>query len=145
MKTRLLIILIIIVGGCKTSSELKTEINFSESNKDVFILSTLIQDHLRKTNARTLDLNEIIKNDSLHRISHNFENIKLEPRGGYISVYYNYSDSRDFNIKLNRQEQENIKMIRWKDKKLKEPYDGEIQFEYGERGFYIRKIILENK
>jgi len=145
MKSRLVFILIFIIGGCKTPSELKTYIILSENNKDVFVLTTLIQDHLRKTNASTLDLNEILKNDSLHRLSNNFESIKLEPRGGYISVYYNFSDSRDLNIELNRLEQENIKLIRWKEKKLNRQNDGEIQFEYGERFFQIRKIILKKE
>lgn len=143
MRTRLLIILTIIISGCKTSSELKTEINLSENNKDVFILSTLIQDHFRRTNTRTLDLEEIIKNDSLSRICGDFENIQLELHGGYICVYYNFSDSRKFNIELNNQEQEKIKWVRWKEKELKVPYDGEIQFEYGERFFKLKKIILK--
>lgn len=142
MRVKILVILIIFVSGCSTTSKSTTASSVPENNKDVFILSTLIRDHLRKTDEQDLNLNELVHNDSLGRISNNFKNIELEYRGGYIAVYYKFSDSRDnIKIELNEEEKEEIKNLKWIIKDLKEKYDGEIQFEYGERFYGIRKII----
>jgi hypothetical protein len=142
MKVKLLFVLIILVSACTTTSKVTTESLVPENNKDVFILSVFIRDRMRNTNERDLNFNELVQNESLSRISNHFENIELEYRGGYISVYYRFSDSRDYKkVELNEKEIEEIKKIKWLKKELKYQYDGEIQFDYGERFCRIRRII----
>jgi hypothetical protein len=87
MKVKLLFVLIILVSACTTTSKVTTESLVPENNKDVFILSVFIRDRMRNTNERDLNFNELVQNESLSRISNHFENIELEYRGGYISVY----------------------------------------------------------
>ena len=84
--------LIIFIGGCASTS---ATTNVSPDNQDLLILSILVQDHLRKTNGRSIDLTELVKKDSLNRISNSFKTVELKPKGGHISVYYNFSESRD--------------------------------------------------
>lgn len=144
MKTGIILVLIVFIGGCRTTSKVITNHIVSENNKDVFILSTLIQDYLRNTNKRDLNLNELIGRDTLRRITNNFEKIELINRGGHIAVKFKFSNSRDKNkIELNAKETEIINNLRWIIKESKEQYDGEIQFDYGERFYRRRKIILK--
>lgn len=145
MKTGILFTLIIFIGGCGTTSKVNTLTNVSEGNKDVFILSTLIRDHLRKTKERDLNLDEIFQNDTLRRITNNFEKVELKPRAGHIAVYYKFSDSRDNKIELTDKEREMINILRWDEKRLKGQHDGEIQFDYGERSYRIRKVVVKKR
>ncbi|UZS00305.1 hypothetical protein [Chondrinema litorale] len=65
-----------------------------------------------------------------------------ELKGGHISVYYRFSESRNSNgIELSEKEKELTKNLRWAEKKLKDQYDGEIQIAYGERFYRLIKII----
>ncbi len=68
----------IFIFGCTTSSKLTTNNPIAEKNKDVLILSTLIQEHLMKTDRREFNLNKLYQNDTLKRISNNFEKTALE-------------------------------------------------------------------
>lgn len=145
MKLKTLIIFLFFFGGCTTTSKLNTESNVVENNKDVFILSTLIRDHLR-SNGRDLNLYELVLNDTLRRISNNFEKIELKIHGGYISVHYKFSDIRDVKkIELNELERQTISKLKWIIKDFKDQYDGEIQFDFGERLYRIRKIIIREE
>lgn len=142
MKIRI-IILTILIGGCGTSSKVIIENTITENYKDVFILSDLIGDHMRKSNERNVNLNSLLQNDTLKRISNSFEKIELELRGGHITVYYKFSESRNVSrIELNDQEKERIKKLKWFVKDSHGLYDGEIQFDYGERFYRIKKIII---
>lgn len=144
----LLIGLMIFIGGCGTTSKLST-IGIAQENKDVFILSTLISDYMwatknpRIVNKFKLNLNELIQNDSLGRISNSFKKIELKYQDG-ITVYFQFSDSRDNNeIELTDKEVAKMKNLKWKMKNSIEQFDGQIQFHYQERFYRIRKIFIK--
>lgn len=140
----IIFILIFLITGCVATPKVSAQALVPENNKDVFILSTLIRDYLRNTNGQDLNINDVVQIDTLKRISKNFETIELNNRGGFISVFYKFSNSRDIkDIELNETEKKEIDKLKWNIKELKEPYDGEIQFDYGERYYRIRKIITK--
>ncbi len=137
---RMLIVLSILISGCASTSVSRTD---SLDNDDVLILSLVVQDHLRKTDARDISLTELIEKDTLHRISKSFEAVDIKLKGGHISVYYKFSASRDSKgIELTDKEKEREKYFRWTEKELKNQSDGEIQFDYGERFYRLIKIIV---
>jgi hypothetical protein len=118
----------------------------SQDNNDVFVFALLVQDHLRKTDARDISLTELMKKDTLQRISKSFESIDLKLKGGHISVYYKFSELRDSNgIELTDKEKELTKYFRRTEKELKSKSDGEIQFDYGERSYRLIKIIVDKR
>lgn len=137
------IVFTLLIIGCRTTSKVTTSNLIEEKNKDVIILSVLIRDHLKRTHERDFNLNELIQNDTTKRISSNFENIKLKWCGGYISVSYKFSTSRDTTIQLTDKEKAVWK--KWAKRKLKGSYDGEIRFAYGERFYHIKKIIVKKE
>ncbi len=128
------------IAGCASTAVTST---VSENNKDVLILSILAQDHLRKTNGRDINLAELLKTDTLNRISNSFEKVELKSKGGYISAYYTFSKSRDSKgIELSDKEKELTRYFRWIERDSKNQYDGEIRLEYGERFYRVIKIIV---
>jgi hypothetical protein len=143
MKTSIFLISLIMLFGCGTTTKVDTSGITLDENKDVYILSRLIQDYFRNTNGREMNLNDLIQIDTLERISNNFETIKVE-LGGNISVFYKFTESRDAkDIELSEIEKKEIQKFKWKIKKIREPFDGEIQYEYGERNYIIRKISVQ--
>jgi hypothetical protein len=146
MKITIPIILITIVAGCGPTSKVNSVNPVAENYKDVFILSALVRDHLIKTNGRTFNLDLLVQQDSLRRITDNFEKIELKPKGGYIAVYYTFSNSRNINkLELSEKESETMNRLKWVGKKLNEQYDGEIQLDYGERFYKINKIVVKKE
>jgi hypothetical protein len=136
---RSLIILTIFIAGRVSASVTN---NVSERDKDVLILSILVQDHLRKTNGREINLADLLQADTLKRISKSFEKVELKSKGGHISVYYKFSESRDLNgIELLAKEKERTQYFRWAERNLKNQYDGEIRLDYGERFYRVIKLI----
>ncbi len=137
---RKLIALIIFIGGCISYSVSGIA---QENNKDILILSILVQDHLRMKKGRDINLVDLLKADTLHRISNSFDKVELKSKGGHISVYFKLSKSRDSKgIELSYKEKERSDYFRWKKKELKNQYDGEIQYDYGERFYRVIKIII---
>jgi hypothetical protein len=133
---RTLIILTICTAGCASTSVTST---VSENDKDVLILSILVQDHLRKTNGRDINLAQA---DTSNRISKSFEKVELKFKGGHIFVYYKFSASRDSKgIELSDKEKERTKYLRCTERNLKNQYDGEIRLDYGERFYRIVNLI----
>lgn len=153
MKTwniKIIFILIILSIGCKTSSKINTSNIVSENNQDIFILSTLIRNYLldsRNTginHEKNLDINELIQYDSLGRVSNHFDFIELKYQKGYVAVYFDFSEMRDSKkIELTDKEKVEIQYVRWKVNDSIEEYDGEIQFNFGERFYRTRKIIIK--
>lgn len=144
--TRTLILVTILLIGCRSASRMRHANLIAEKNKDVFILSTLIRDHLKRTDGRELNLDELLKNDTLNRIRNNFDSLDLIPRGGYIQVHYKFSKSRDCSkIVLTDAELRLMNALIWKDKPMSEGFDGEIHFAYGERFYHIEKYIVRKK
>lgn len=141
MPGRLILILTILLFGCRTTTSAQT-ILISENNKDVLILATLISDHLKRTNARTLNLDELVQSDTLHRITNNFEKLELKPRGGYISVYYKVTKTRD-NQNIQLTDREKKLWVKWATGNLDGQYSGEIRLAYGERFYHLKKIIVQ--
>jgi hypothetical protein len=136
---RFLIILTIFISGRVFASV--TNIG-SEEDNDVLILTLLIQDHLRKTNGREINLEELLRSDRLGRISKSFEKVELKSKGGHISVYYKFSELRESKeIQLLDKEKDRTKYFRWTERKMKNDYDGEIRFDYGERFYRIIRLI----
>lgn len=140
---RILITLSILISGCASTSVSST---VSQDNNDVFVFALLVQDHLRKTDGRHISLTELIKKDTLQRISKSFETIDLKLKRGHISVYYKFSESRNSKgIELTDKEKELIKNSRWTEKEWKRKSDGELQFDYGERFYRLIKIIVDKR
>jgi hypothetical protein len=136
---RTLITLTICIAGCASTSVTGT---VAENDNDVLILSILVQDHLRKTNGRDINLAELLQGDTSNRISNSFEKVELKSKGRHISVYYKFSGSRGSKgIELNDKEKERTKYFRWTERYLKNQYDGEIRLDYGERFYRIVKLI----
>ena len=145
MHRQLVLILTILTIGCGTTTKVATTA-LSDNNKDVLILVTLIRDHLKQTNARTINLNELVQKDTLKRIANSFEKVELVPRGGYISVYYKFNKSRDNSkIQLTDKEKEIISGAKWATANFDGEYNGEIRLEYGERSFHLKKIIVQKE
>jgi hypothetical protein len=141
---KIFILFIILVIGCTATPKAASIDPVAEKNKDVLLLSTLISDHLKRTDGRTFTINELLQDDSLKRIAGNFEKTELETHGGYISVYYKFSKSRDLSkIELTDKEKERLLWSKWTKKELSGEYDGEIQFAYGERFYHVKKLIVK--
>ena len=141
---RILLLGILLLISCKSSLNQKGVIINREDYKDVFLLAVLIEADLQATNEREIDITKLVKNDK--RIRNSFEKVELKPKGGHISVYYTLSNTRDNEkIELSEEEKGLIHMRKWISKKKEGLYDGEIQFEYGERFYHRRKIILFTK
>jgi hypothetical protein len=138
------ILFIILAIGCTANRKAASIDPVAEKNKDVLLLSVLISDHLKRTDGRTFTIDELLQDDSLKRIAGNFEKTELKAHGGYISVYYKFSKSRDLGkIELTDKEKEMLLWSKWTEKKSSGEYDGEIQFAYGERFYHIKKLIVK--
>jgi len=124
-----------------------------EDNRDVVALSYLIRDYMRQTDNTNFSLSDIIKYDTLGRVTNNFSKLEVAYWsnvwiGGY-AVYFKFSDNRNKDsVKLTESER-----IPWKVKTTKEKigrndeqlsinFDGEIHFYYPERFYHIVEIIL---
>src|SRR4051812_35640408 len=103
MKIIISILILILAVGCRVPSQEDT-VKVAANNKDVFILSALIQNHFRNTNGEIPDFKDLTLTDTAHILS-GFEKIKTIYHGGHISVYYTLSKSRDNQkVKLSDQE-----------------------------------------
>ena len=142
MKTTLILSLLIFLAGCGTTSRIEKKHNFLDRNKDVYLLSILIRDHLKITDSRTFDLSDLQNSDSINRISSNFSHLEFELHGGYISVEYRFSEHRNLNFELNDYELRQFDGIGWKLKDMDHPYDEKIKFDYGEDLYRIKKILV---
>jgi hypothetical protein len=140
---RLILILTIFTLGCASTSK---SISASKGNEDVLILSTLLQEHLKKTDGRSANLDELTFKDSSSRIIKNFEAIEIVPEGRYMVVYYRFSKFRNSkSLILNDKEKSLMSKLKWKKKKLKSEYDGEIRFDYPEKFYHLKGIFLYNQ
>ncbi|MDF2189134.1 hypothetical protein [Paraflavitalea sp. CAU 1676] len=146
MMHKILIVFTFFAIGCSTTSRLTTNNPIAERNKDIIILSTLIHDYLSLTNGRDFGLNELCQADTLKRISKNFEMIELKSKGGHISVYYRFSQSREIDkVELTDNEKALLLRNNWTEKQFNKQYDGEIQFDYGERFYRIKRFIIKSE
>ena len=67
-------------------------------------------------------------------------------KGGHIAVFYRFSKLRDTKtVMLTDNEKMLMNRLRWKEKKMKNQYDGEIRFEYPERFYYLKTIIIKKQ
>ena len=124
----------------------------ADDNKDVVVLSYLIKDYMRNTRSINFTLDDIIKKDTLGRITKSFSSLEVgnwpDPwRGGY-AVYFKFADGRNNNsVKLTQDER--IPKVTTKTKigrnkaQLARKFDGEIDFYFPERGYHINKIIIK--
>jgi hypothetical protein len=139
---RILLMISLFIGGCSTLQSIKSADQIPEDIRDVYVLTILAQDYLRKTGGRDFNLEKLIKYDSLGIISKKFEIIEQKSRGGHIAILYKFSQKRNYKIEVTEYEKqikENLKLI---EKKNIGNFDGEIQFEYGERFYNLKKIIV---
>jgi hypothetical protein len=125
----------------------------AEDNKDVVVLSYLVRDYMRKTGDTGFTLSDIVKNDTLGRVTKNFSRLEVANwpdvwRGGY-AVYFKFSDERNKDsLKLTQYERipwmvKKKKKIGRNDAQLAIKFDGEIHFYYPERHYHIAEIILK--
>jgi len=123
-----------------------------EENRDVVALSYLIRDYMRQTDNTNFSLSDIIKFDTLGRVTNNFYRLEVSNwpnlwRGGY-AVYFKFSENRN-NDSIKLTETERIPWrVKIKEKigrnaeQLSNNFDGEIHFYYPERHYHIVEIIL---
>jgi hypothetical protein len=142
---RILIILAVFIVGCSTTSRISTADKTREDLRDVFVLTILARDYLKKTDGRDFNLDKLFEYDSLGRISNNFERIEQISRGGHIAIQYKFSKKRDFKIEFTENEKQMKEIWTVIEKKNIGDFDGEIQFEYGERFYNFRKIIVKKQ
>jgi len=124
-------------------------------NRDVIVLSYLIRDYMRQTDKTDFSLSDIMKFDTLGRVTNNFSRLEVANwpnvwRGGY-AVYFKFSENRNNDsIKLTETERIPLKVIT-KEKigrnyeQLSINFDGEIHFYYPERHYHIVEIILRKQ
>jgi hypothetical protein len=152
MILRIISLSIIFCVSCRTTSKTNRIKVIGEDNNDVVALSYLIRDYMRQTDNTNFSLSDIIKYDTLRRITNNFSKLMVANwpnvwAGGY-SVYFKFSDNRNKEL-VKRTEAERIP---WKvktkenigrnDVQLAIKFDGEIHFYYPERHYHIVEIIL---
>ena len=152
MLFRLIPLIIILCVSCRTTSQTAQMNMIGEDNRDVVALSYLIRDYMRQTDNTNFSLSDIIKYDTLGRVTNNFSKLMVADwpnvwAGGY-AVYFKFSDNRNKElVKLTEAER-----IPWKvkakenigknDEQLSQKFDGEIHFYYPERHYHIVEIIL---
>lgn len=152
MLFRLIPLIMILCVSCRTTSKTAKMNVIGEDNRDVVVLSYLIRDYMRQTGNTNFSLSDIIKFDTLGRVTNNFSGLEVANwsnvwRGGY-TVYFKFSAKRNKDsIKLSE-----LERIPWKvktkekigrsDEQLSKNFDGEIHFYYPERHYHIAEIIL---
>jgi hypothetical protein len=124
------------------TSKVTTADKTQEDLIDVFILTILARDYLRNTDQLDFNLEKLIQCDSLGRISKNFEKVELIYCEGHIAIQYKFSKVRNINIEFTEQEKQMKEIWRVIEKENIGDFDGEIQFEYGEKFYNFRKIIV---
>lgn len=137
--------LLLLIAGCSMAQKKTVPSPLAESNKDVLLLALLVNNYLKETDARSVDLPTLLLPDTTGRIKQHFEKIELQSHNGHISAYYTFSSSRSKDVPLNENEKEMLDRMRYIEKKVSGDYDGEIQFDFGERFYRIRRIILSKK
>jgi len=152
---RLIPLILILCVSCVTTST-TAQINvIGADNRDVIVLSYLIRDYMRQTDKTDFSLSDIMKFDTLGRVTNNFSRLEVANwpnvwRGGY-AVYFKFSENRNNDsIKLTETERIPLKVIT-KEKigrnyeQLSINFDGEIHFYYPERHYHIVEIILRKQ
>lgn len=138
----LLTFVFLFYAGCSTPSNVTTIDKAKEELRDVLILTILAHDYLKDTDGKDFTMENLYVLDSLGRISNNFESIKQISRGGHIAIQYKFSESRNKRIEFTEREKKIERKWKVYEKTDLNGYDGEIQFEYGERFYIFRKIIV---
>lgn len=141
----ILLIMVVLIEGCATTSRISTADKTREDLRDIFVLTILVRDYLRNTDGRDFNLEKLMEYDSLDRISNNFEEIKQTLRGGHISIQYKFSKKRDYRIEFTENEKQMKETWRVIEKNNIGDFDGEIQFEYSEKFYNFRKIIIKKQ
>lgn len=141
----ILILVFVFIEGCAETPRLGDAFKTRNDLRDVFVLTILVQDYYRTSSGQDFDIGNLFHCDSLSRILNNFEEIQQTFRGGHIAIQYRFSKKRDPRIEFT--EYESRKKENWKVIKRNMPgdFDGEIQFEYGERFYNFKKIIVYGK
>jgi hypothetical protein len=145
--------LLILCIGCRTASKTVQMNVIAEDNKDVVVLSYLIRDYMRKTGSTSFTLSDIVKNDTLGRVTRNFSRLEVANwpdvwRGGY-AVYFKFSEERNKDsVRLLQYERipwkvKTKKKIGRNDAQVAKKFDREIHFYYPERHYHIAEIIVK--
>ncbi|WP_207534697.1 hypothetical protein [Desertivirga arenae] len=131
--------------GCGTTFKVPTRSPHGAASFDVLVLATSIQSCLKETKGGEFSLKEVIQKDSSGIIANRFEQIHLKSRAGYISAYFKRRTPSNGKIGINENERYRLMGIRWDITKILAPFDGEIRFDYGERFYRIRKVLINKK
>ena len=134
----------LILFGCSTASKVPTINPIAENYKDVIVLSILIQDHLRLTDQQEINLSELLEKDTLKGISNNFEKVEFKYLDGKIAYNYIFSMSRNMHVELTERENKLLTYKKILVEDIVGEYDGTIQFEYGERFYNLRRILIKS-
>jgi len=143
---RILTMLSLLITLNISAQKIKAPGTIAAHNRDAFLLALMVRDHLKETDALIAGLATILQRDSTGRITTCFEKTDLKSKKGHISLYFKFSSLRDEKaIQLTAEEKKLLGWMRYQENKSLEDYDGEIQFDYGERFYRIRKIIVKKK
>lgn len=154
MLVRIVAFLCIFCFACSSAKQTAKKELVANQNKDVIVLSYLIRDYMRKTHRTNFALSDILTTDSLTRITKNFEYIELRDwpnpiRGGYI-VYYKFSKERNQDAIVLKESEKVPSVLRTKnvigrnEKELHKKFDGELHFNYPERFYWLRGIVVKS-
>ncbi|MFT3747030.1 MAG: hypothetical protein QM768_01890 [Agriterribacter sp.] len=111
----------------------------------MLLLASLIREYVFTNREGNINLTKLLEKDTSNRIKHNFYAVQMKYHGGYISVYYIFSAQRNVDFTLTDAEKKMLKWQKWKSQKKKDNYDGEIRFDFRERFYKIKKIIVYKK
>ncbi len=84
-----------------------------------------------------------LKHVTLSRIIKNFDRIEEDYRGGHIAILFRFSQNRNTNFEFTEREKLLKRTWRIVEKGNMGDWDGEVQFEYGEKFYHFRKIVVE--
>lgn len=138
-------LLLLLSTICSFAQKKAVTDSIAVNNKDVLLLAILLNNYLKETDADSVNLATVLLKDTAGRISRNFEKLALKSKRTHISVYYKFSSQREKNVQLTSREKERLGRMRYTENEMAGEYDGEIQFDFGERSYRIRKIKVRKE
>ena len=142
MKTLIFTSILFLTFSCGISN--KIDITKNENFNDVIILSSIVQKEFLNYRNTSINIIDIEKKDSLDRISNHFSSINIESkRNGYCLTYKRIKN--DSVTQLTNEELDFAKHIKFIEKTKTTNFECEIWFEFPERFYRIKKIIIYKK
>lgn len=140
--------------GCASIMNQPSPFPQANENKDVIVLTNLLQKQFmhhfeHKIEVSSTTLKQVLEQDSLKRIDHNFDSITVKNcRKGYEIEFW-FSSKRDLNFELNEEELKLTANHLWQISEQQDNQsDGVIKLSYPERfyrPFQIKRYIQRTK